>query len=43
MTKSVFYSPVDEPPESTETVQTCSLSQIMHALFEVGGQYRRSK
>jgi methylmalonyl-CoA mutase len=25
-----------------ETVKTCSLGQISHALFEVGGQYRRN-
>ena len=25
-----------------ETVKTCSLGQITHALFEVGGQYRRN-
>ena len=25
-----------------ETVKTCSLGQITHALFDVGGQYRRS-
>lgn len=25
-----------------ETVKTCSLGQITHALYEVGGQYRRS-
>ena len=25
-----------------ETVKTCSLGQIMNALFEVGGQYRRN-
>jgi len=25
-----------------ETVKTCSLGQISHALYEVGGQYRRS-
>jgi isobutyryl-CoA mutase len=27
--------------ELLETVQTCSLGQITHALYEVGGQYRR--
>ena len=25
-----------------ETVKVCSLGQITHALFEVGGQYRRN-
>jgi methylmalonyl-CoA mutase len=25
-----------------DAVRTCSLGQITHALFEVGGQYRRS-
>jgi methylmalonyl-CoA mutase len=25
-----------------EAVRVCSLGQITHALFEVGGQYRRS-
>ena len=25
-----------------ETVRVCSLGQITHALFEVGGQYRRN-
>ncbi|MEJ2522140.1 MAG: methylmalonyl-CoA mutase family protein, partial [Gammaproteobacteria bacterium] len=25
-----------------ETVKTCSLGQISHALYEVGGQYRRN-
>jgi len=25
-----------------ETVKHCSLGQITHALFEVGGQYRRN-
>ncbi|HET9825047.1 MAG TPA: hypothetical protein VFP87_06910, partial [Chitinophagaceae bacterium] len=25
-----------------ETVKYCSLGQITHALYEVGGQYRRS-
>ena len=25
-----------------EAVRCCSLGQITHALFEVGGQYRRS-
>jgi methylmalonyl-CoA mutase len=28
--------------ELMETVKHCSLGQITHALFEVGGQYRRS-
>ena len=28
--------------ELLETVKTCSLGQITHALFDVGGQYRRS-
>ena len=28
--------------ELMECVKTCSLGQITHALFEVGGQYRRS-
>ncbi len=28
--------------ELMETVKVCSLGQITHALFEVGGQYRRS-
>jgi methylmalonyl-CoA mutase len=28
--------------ELMHTVRTCSLGQITHALFEVGGQYRRS-
>ncbi|HUR10984.1 MAG TPA: methylmalonyl-CoA mutase family protein [Flavitalea sp.] len=28
--------------ELMETVKTCSLGQITHALYEVGGQYRRS-
>jgi len=28
--------------EMIETVKVCSLGQITHALFEVGGQYRRS-
>ena len=27
--------------ELLETVQVCSLGQITHALYEVGGQYRR--
>ena len=27
--------------ELLETVQLCSLGQITHALYEVGGQYRR--
>ena len=26
----------------TDAVRCCSLGQITHALFEVGGQYRRS-
>ena len=25
-----------------DCVQTCSLGQVTHALYEVGGQYRRS-
>jgi methylmalonyl-CoA mutase len=25
-----------------DAVRTCSLGQITHALFEVGGQYRRN-
>jgi methylmalonyl-CoA mutase len=25
-----------------DTVRVCSLGQITHALFDVGGQYRRS-
>jgi methylmalonyl-CoA mutase len=25
-----------------DAVQVCSLGQITHALFEVGGQYRRN-
>ena len=25
-----------------ETVKTCSLGQITHALYQVGGQYRRN-
>ena len=28
--------------ELMETVKVCSLGQISHALYEVGGQYRRS-
>ncbi|MEP0774800.1 MAG: methylmalonyl-CoA mutase, partial [Acidobacteriota bacterium] len=28
--------------ELLDTVCSCSLGQISHALFEVGGQYRRS-
>ena len=28
--------------ELMETVKVCSLGEITHALFEVGGQYRRS-
>jgi methylmalonyl-CoA mutase len=28
--------------ELMETVKHCSLGQITHALYEVGGQYRRS-
>jgi len=28
--------------ELLDTVQVCSLGQISHALYEVGGQYRRS-
>jgi methylmalonyl-CoA mutase len=28
--------------ELVNTVRVCSLGQITHALFEVGGQYRRS-
>jgi methylmalonyl-CoA mutase len=28
--------------ELMETVKYCSLGQITHALFEVGGQYRRN-
>ena len=28
--------------ELLETVKVCSLGQITHALFDVGGQYRRS-
>ena len=28
--------------ELMETVKTCSLGSISHALFEVGGAYRRS-
>lgn len=28
--------------ELMETVKVCSLGQITHALFEVGGQYRRN-
>jgi methylmalonyl-CoA mutase len=28
--------------ELMETVKHCSLGQITHALFEVGGQYRRN-
>jgi len=28
--------------ELMETVKYCSLGQITHALYEVGGQYRRS-
>jgi methylmalonyl-CoA mutase len=28
--------------ELMETVKTCSLGQITHALYEVGGQYRRN-
>ena len=28
--------------ELIETVKHCSLGQITHALYEVGGQYRRS-
>jgi methylmalonyl-CoA mutase len=28
--------------ELMNTVRVCSLGQITHALFEVGGQYRRS-
>jgi methylmalonyl-CoA mutase len=28
--------------ELLETVQVCSLGQITHALYEVGGQYRRN-
>jgi len=28
--------------ELMETVKVCTLGEITHALFEVGGQYRRS-
>ena len=28
--------------ELLKTVQSCSLGQITHALYEVGGRYRRS-
>ncbi len=28
--------------ELMETVKHCSLGQITHALYEVGGQYRRN-
>jgi methylmalonyl-CoA mutase len=28
--------------ELMETVKVCSLGQISHALYEVGGQYRRN-
>jgi methylmalonyl-CoA mutase len=28
--------------ELMETVKCCSLGQITHALYEVGGQYRRN-
>ncbi len=28
--------------ELMKTVRVCSLGQITHALFEVGGEYRRS-
>jgi len=28
--------------ELLDTVCSCSLGQITHALYEVGGQYRRS-
>jgi len=28
--------------ELMETVKYCSLGQITHALYEVGGQYRRN-
>jgi isobutyryl-CoA mutase len=28
--------------ELLDTVQVCSLGQITHALYEVGGQYRRN-
>ena len=28
--------------ELMETVKVCTLGQISHALYEVGGQYRRS-
>ena len=28
--------------EMMEAVKTCTLGQITHALYEVGGQYRRS-
>jgi methylmalonyl-CoA mutase N-terminal domain/subunit len=28
--------------ELMETVKVCSLGQITHALYEVGGQYRRN-
>ena len=28
--------------ELMETVKFCSLGQITHALYEVGGQYRRN-
>jgi methylmalonyl-CoA mutase len=28
--------------EMMETAKVCSLGQITHALYEVGGQYRRN-
>jgi methylmalonyl-CoA mutase len=28
--------------ELMETVKTCSLGEITHALYQVGGQYRRN-
>jgi methylmalonyl-CoA mutase len=28
--------------ELMETVKSCSLGQISHALYEVGGRYRRN-
>jgi methylmalonyl-CoA mutase len=28
--------------ELVDTVRVCSLGQITHALFDVGGQYRRN-
>jgi methylmalonyl-CoA mutase len=31
-----------EVAELVDTMGSCSLGQITHALYEVGGQYRRS-